>query len=221
MAVETYSYTGDRIATEVENKFGDSGNVQITRAMILVWINNGIRAIASENPFLQGVATANLIQGVSAYELTGQRVANFHTFMVGGKPITLIPFSEFQALIAKADLSESTGTPTTGTIWGGTLTLWPVPDTTTAAGLVCYFYENPADLATITDPLTLPDRFYNALNDYVLAQALELDENFDAAQVKLKHSKEASQRQFEREHGSPSDFYPAMVMDPYDDDLVY
>ena len=43
--IEQYTYSGERVAQEVLDKAGDVGNAQITRAMLLVWINNGIRSI--------------------------------------------------------------------------------------------------------------------------------------------------------------------------------
>jgi len=39
MAVELYTYTGQRVADEVTQKFGDIGMVQISTAMLLTWNN--------------------------------------------------------------------------------------------------------------------------------------------------------------------------------------
>ena len=219
--IETYSYTGDRLAREVEDKFGDTGNAQITRTMILSWINNGIRQISAQHDVLEGFASTNLLAGVAVYDLAAlfaaQRIKSFESIVVAGRPVKMVPFSEYMGLITANDLTGATGTPSTGTVRGSALTLWPTPTETVAAGITLYYSAMPVDLAAITDAITLPDRFYNALTDYVVAQALELDENFEAAQIKMGQHDQALQREFTRNQ-SPTDFYTTITMDPYDDE---
>lgn len=229
---ETFSYTGDQLAAQVEQKFGDSGNVQITRAMQLGWINNGIRAITQQNPFIEGIAQTSLLSGISAYDLkalfTTQKMSSIVQVVVNGKSIDLLSFAEYQAVIVNQETftngiatSVPTGRPVVGAIFADQLNIWPTPNITLANGVQVFYRAYPADLVAITDKITVPDRFYNALFDYVMAQALELDENFQASQIKLAHFQSGVQREYEREHSSPTDFYSGMVMDPYDDDLPY
>lgn len=226
--MDTFSYTGSQLATQVEEKFGDSGNVQITRTMQLGWINNGIRAIVAQNPFLEKVATTNLLAGQTTYDLAtlfaAARIRTITLITVRGQALATVPFPEFQGLISdnqSIGAIPPIGTPTVGTIFGNTLTIWPVPDTTVSNGITLYFKANPADLTAITDPLTIPDRLYNVLFDYVMAQALELDENFTDSQIKLNHYQDGMRREYEKEHQSPDAFYSGITADPYDDDAVY
>jgi len=215
----------------VEQKFGDSGNVQITRAMQLGWINNGIRAIAQQSPFLEGIASQSLLSGINTYDLTlitGKKMASIIQIVVNGKAVDLISFPQYQAEILNSqDYSNgvaqgvATGRPVIGTIFADQLMIWPTPQLTIASGLQVFYNAYPADLVAITDKITVPDRYYNALFDYVMAQALELDENFQASQIKMAHFQGGVQREYNREHSTPSDFYSGMVMDPYDDDLPY
>ena len=229
---ETFSYTGDQLATQVEQKFGDSGSVQITRAMELGWINNGIRAITQQNPFIEGIAQTNLLMGQNIYDLkalfTTQKMASIVQVVVDSKSIDMIPFPEYQGIIVNddsyldgTDLNMKTARPRIGAIFADQLNLWPTPNATISNGNSIYYRAYPADLVAITDKLTVPDRFYNALFDYVMAQALELDENFQASQIKLAHFQSGLQREYERENLGPSDFYSGMIMDPYDDDVPY
>jgi MoxR-like ATPase len=60
-----------------------------------------------------------------------------------------------------------------------------------------------------------------ALLDYVHAQALELNENFEGAQMKLGQHEVHLQRQFEMENRSPRNFYPSITYDPDDPDRPY
>ena len=220
---EIYSLTGTRLSTDVKDKFGDTGNVQITDAMILRWINNGVRSIVAQNPFLKMTAQTNLIAGQNVYSLgesfTTARVMQWDSITVQGRPLQFLPWAEFQKIIAGTPAAEAEGRPTIASDFGGTLTLWPVPNETIANGLVLYFSAYPAEMADIAATLPLPDRFYNALLDYVHAQALELDDNFEAAQAKYAQHEVHVQRQFNREDRIATAFYPTMVMDP-DDEFV-
>lgn len=222
---ELSSYTGTRVAEEVENKFGDAGNVQITKPMILTWINNGIRSIAADHTLVEGSASANLLAGQNVYDLgvlfASARMKSYEVVTISGRPLKLVTFGEYQGIIASNDLTAHTGTPTVGNVRGSTLTLWPVPAETVTNGITIYYSAYPPDLEALEGKLPLPDRLYNALVDYVYAQALELDENFEGAQIKLAHHEAGVRREFERDRISPTDFYPTITPDPYDEDAGY
>lgn len=222
MAVETFSYNGTRVANEVKAKFGDIDAVQITDDLILVWINNGIRTIASENRFIEKVSTTNLIAGQSSYDiaalLTGQKMQSLVQLVANGQLVEVVQWPAFtDSFLSRAESAEY---PTVGAIFGSTLTLWPSPSKTVANGITFYYTAFPADLTSLSTALTIPDRFYNALVDYVHAQALELDDNFEAAGVKMQQHQQSVRREFEKEHQSPSDYYPSISPDP-DDDVIF
>ena len=224
MVNEITTKLGTDLATEVEAKFGDAGNSQITRVMILAWINNGVREIVAKNNFLKGSAQANIVVGQNVLQFgtafPAARIIAFHSMTLSGKPLKIVPFAEWETLVGlDVAANQASGTPRFATEFGGALTLWPVPDTNIVNGLTIYFSAFPAPMLLLTELMPVPDRFYNALNDYVLAQALELDENFEAAGVKMQQHTQGVQQQFEKDHASPTAFYPTMVADP-DDRLV-
>ena len=225
MVAEIFTYAGTRIATDVEDKFGDAGNVQITREMILRWINDGIRHIVQSNPFLKLTAQTNLVAGQNVYTLSSafpsSRIESIHSITIEGRPLEIIPFAEYQGHVGAASAEETEGTTKWATIYGDTVTVWPVPTTSVINGVNIYFSAYPAEVTDITATLPIPDRLFNALNDWVFAQALELDKNFDAAAAKRAHAEDAIRRQGEQEHKSPTDFYPAMIIDPDDNDNRY
>lgn len=214
---EIYTYTGSRLASDVKDKFGDTGAVQITDTMILRWINNGVQAIVAQTPFLKGTAQTNVVAGQSVYVLgsIATRVQQFDAIAYNGKPLKFVPWSEFLGYVngASADVE---GTPEFASEYGGSITIWPKPAEDLANGLTVYFVQYPEQMTDITDTLPVPDRYYNALLDWVHAQALELEDNFQGAQAKLSQHEVHMQRQFERENRSPTDFYPTITGDPDD-----
>lgn len=215
---EVTTLTGLRLATEVKNKFGDTGAVQITNDMILSWINNGVRAIVAQAPYLRSTAVSSLIAGQSVYALgtafPAARIMQYDAVVANGRKLKFMPFAEYQTLMDER--LDTPGQPTIATEYGGTLTLWPTPEATVSGGLVLYFSAYPEEMTELEALLPVPDRFYNALLDFVHAQALELDDEFEAAQSKLSQHEVHLQRQFERENRSPTDWYPAISMDPDD-----
>lgn len=222
MPVELYSYTAQQVATEVQGKFGDIGAVQFNNAALLTWINNGQRKIADAAPFLEDSASAGTIAGQSLYDLSvlfsTARLQSINSITVNGFTVDIVPFSRFQALLPNI---TATGTAAIGTMWGNVLTLYPIPNKTVANSIVVYFNRYPADCATITAPLTVPDRLYNALVEYVYAQALLLDENFAAAEQLLTHHETELRTQMLHGKSSPTEFYTGVTLDPYDDDAIY
>ncbi len=217
---EVYTYTGTRLAADVKDKFGDTGAVQITDSMILRWINNGIQAIVAQTPFLKASAQTNVVAGTSTYSLgsIAQRVQQFDTVSFDGNPLKFVPWSEFQTHV-HGGTALVEGIPEFASEYGGTITIWPKPAESITNGLTVYFVQYPEQMTDLTDTLPVPDRFYNALLDWVHAQALELEDNFQGAQVKLSQHEVHMQRQFERENRSPTEFYPTITADP-DDQIV-
>lgn len=213
MVAETFTYDGNRLAQEVYDRFGDVGAVQINSTMILRWINDGVRSIVQQNPFLKRTATTHVVAGQSVYSFEtafpSARIVQFDLVSVKGTPLEFVNFTDFQRrIMAPQDVPTPVGTPTTATSYGGALTLWPTPGETIANGLTIYFAAYPDDMTDLAEKLPVPDRFYNALRDYVFAQALELDDNFEAAAAKMVQHEQGLQREFGREDKSPTDFYP-------------
>lgn len=213
MPVEMFTYTGTQIALEVKRQFGDTGNVQITDDHILQWINNGQRSIAATNPFLEKLFTTNLLAGQATYDLNalmaGERVQSYSSVRAGGRKLKFVPWQKFNELDSDDPITSSDGSEVF-TEYASVLTLSPTPSESVVNGLNVYYLGWPADLVTIGANLTIPDRFYNALMQYVFARALELDENFDAAAQQLAQHTAALAVEAGRDTMNPTDFYPTI-----------
>jgi hypothetical protein len=209
MPAELYTYNGTKLADEVKRQFGDVGTVQITDTHILAWINNGQRSIASTNNFLELAFTTNILAGQGVYDLTaliaGARIKSYSSVTAYGRRLKFVPWSEWITM----DLTSfDDDKPWVYTEYGSIITVAPAPNESVPNALTVYYEGWPADLAAIGDPLTIPDRFYNALVSYVFARALELDENFEAAQQQLEQHAAALSAEAGREASNPTDFYP-------------
>ncbi len=210
MPAELYSYTGSDLALEVKRQFGDTGNVQITDDHILRWINNGQRSIASTSPFLEATFTTNLLAGQAEYNLNAlmaaSRVQSYASVVANGRKLRFVAWQKYLDDDFRDDFDDDD--PWVYTEFAGKITLVPAPQDSVPAGLTIYFMQWPADLEAIADDLTVPDRYYNSLVAYVLARALELDENFDAAANQLQQHASALAVEIGRDQLNPTDAYP-------------
>lgn len=208
---EIYTHTGSEIAADVKDKFGDTGGVQIDDTMVLRWINNGILRIATGSPWLHLTAKTPVLAAQSVYDLgdlfTSSPVARVNSVLVNGTPVRIVSLGIFQQEIQKNGLVTQTATtPSLACLYGDTLTFWPVPDTTTADAITLFYDGIPPKVTSLSAALTIPDRFFTALNDYVLQQALELDERFEEAEVKRQHTETAIRENLGADL-EPNDFY--------------
>lgn len=213
---ETFSYAGTKVAAEVKAQFGDTGGVQITDTHILGWINNGQRQICASNPWNEKVFTTNLLADQAAYDLNAlmlaSRVMSYSSIVIGDQRIDVIPWAEYILKVQGSTVPTGADrTPLIAAEYGGVLNLWPSPADSVVNGITIYYIAWPDDLVAIGDPLTIPDRFYNALSRYVLSQALELDENFEASQIVLQQHQDAVSAELQRDNMNPTDFYPAIT----------
>jgi hypothetical protein len=209
------------IASDVRAKFGDSGDVQINDTLILSWINNGARRISAVAPFTRRVGKTNILASVASYDMKklfpDAAPVTYETILANGDPVKILPWPEFLQIINGGDYQDTVGDGVrVAAEYGGDLVLWPTPVSTVADGLVVYYTSLPDRVTSMSDPVPVPDRLYNALNDYVFQQTLELDENFQDAEIKRQHAEAQIREQMEQQSSSPTDYYPQMTEDPAD-----
>jgi hypothetical protein len=100
----------------------------------------------------------------------------------------------------------------------GVLTFYPSPDKNFTDGLKLEYVKMPDKVTFISTSqiLSIPDRYLNELVNYVMTQALELDENFSAADYKRNQFREGLDRQSQRENVTQIASYPQIMADPDD-----
>jgi hypothetical protein len=169
------------VAVVVKRTFGDESGVQLVDSDILRWVNEAQTEINSKNKVLKKRASLPAVPGQSAYILPSTyRIRQIEGVHFDGSPIKPFTFSQAeQEILAFDPKLEQEGIPDSWYEWAGEITLWPKPNANKL--ITVYFTEEPEQLTDITDTLSLPDKYFIAIRDYVLAQAYEMDESMDVA----------------------------------------
>lgn len=218
MAAEEFTHTGNDVSLRVRSQFGDTSGAQLGDPALLSWINDGQREIVNSNPILRDVKYTNLTAGQSDYSFPGDKVLLIEAIYVNGYPLKNVTPQEARDYIQSAD-PEKTLKADRPEIWyerAGVISLYPVPNKTFTNGLKLEFIKNPTSLVTLSDSLTIPDRYFNELVNYVISQALEMDENYDAANYKFRQFRDGLDRLFTKDAQSQDSLYGGVLADPND-----
>lgn len=223
--IELYSLTGTKLSADIKDRIGDTGAVQITDTMITRWANAAVRSITSRDAYLEKTVTGNAMAGVATYDIAttfaSPRVKSIEQVAFKGTPLQIVPAPEWRTLIDGRDLEADAGDPEYAMFFGEALTLWPVPSSSEVSALTLYYLAYPDEITDLTEVLPLPDRYYNAIADYVFAQALQQLEKFEESKLVLANHETHLQHQFEGGRESPTDYYPTISYDPDSHDRPY
>jgi hypothetical protein len=186
MPAEIFTRTGTEVANSVKRQFGDPDGRQITNDDILNWINSAQQDIISQNPILKDSAQTNVVSGQDIYTYPSESIQYIEALHYDGVPLEHYTFQEAQTYILSnpdADIVQDVKP----SIWyerAGNIYLFPKPLENVTNGLRLFFVRQPANLASLGDTLSVPDKYFQRVIDLVLARAYQLDENWEAAQYK-------------------------------------
>lgn len=211
----TATHTAQEIADYVKRQFGDESGVQVTDADIIRWINTAARDIFKQKEPLKTIGTAALVAGQSQYTWPSN-ILQVQSLRVNNRPLKMMSFQDAENFIFDQDPDGiASGQPTIWYEYGGQFFLYPKPDRAAASGIQIYYIPAPTMIDALSDVLTVPDQYFNAVQHHVLSQAYELDENFEAAQMKAVSF--ANEMGEENSDGSVEpDTYPTITILPED-----
>jgi hypothetical protein len=170
------------LTTHVKRQFGDESGVQITDADIIRWINGAQIEIVAKNNVIEGRITADAVAGTSVYNLPTVPILNIVSVHYKGLRIENTPFSSAERTIFASDPNRTQqGDPTLWYEWAGVINFWPVPDVSLVGGIVIYAIMAPANVSALSDPLSLPDKYFETIAAWCMVKAYELDEEFTEA----------------------------------------
>jgi hypothetical protein len=218
MPAEVFSYTGNDVSFRVRSQFGDQSGAQLGDPAILSWINDGQREIVNSNPILRATKITNLVAGQQDYSFPEDKVLAIEAVYVSGYPILNISPQAAREYIIALDPANQLNAERPE-VWyerAGVITFYPVPSTSIANAIKLEYVKTPTPLVNLTETLGIPDRYFNELTNYVISQALEMDENYSAAAYKLGQFREGLDRLNLKDTLSQTDLYTQLLPDPDD-----
>jgi hypothetical protein len=218
MPAEEFSYVGNDVALRVRSQFGDTSGAQLSDVSLLSWINDGQREIVNSNPILRSSKIANVVKDQADYSFPADKVQVIEAIYIDGFPIDNVTPQEAREFIQKADpaAESSAERPQIYYERAGVITFYPKPSKSITNGLKLEYIKSPVMLASLASPIGIPDRYFNELVNYVNAQALEMDENYDAANYKHRQFRDGLDRLFTKDTVSQDALYGGVLADPLD-----
>lgn len=218
MPAEEFSYTGNDVAFRVRSSFGDFSGAQLSDAAILSWINDAQREIVNSNTLLRATKVTNVVAGQQDYSFPEDKVLAIEAVYIEGYPIENVSPQAAREYILKLDptLMLDSDRPEVWYERAGVITFYPVPNKSITNGLKLEYVKVPTNLSTLSSTLSIPDRYFNELVTYVIANALEADENYDAASYKLRQFRDGLDRLNLKDNLSQLDLYQSILPDPDD-----
>jgi hypothetical protein len=218
MPAEEFSYTGDDVAFRVRSSFGDFSGAQLNDAAILSWINDGQREIVNSNTLLRAVKYTSVVAGQQDYSFPNDKVLFIEAVYISGYPVDNVSPQAAREYIKKLDpeMKQNSDRPE---IWyerAGIISFYPVPNENITDGIKLEYVKSPTPLSALSSPLGIPDRYFNEMVQYVIANALESDENYDAASYKLRQFRDGLDRLSYKDNVSQIDLYQQLLPDPDD-----
>lgn len=199
-----------QIISRVERALGDESNIQITEADVIRWINDAQRELALHSNLLQAKAMATAQAGVAEFALPAD-VLTLRSIRFNGQKLKGISAQEAEEHIEDESFS---GTPDRFWVWAQRVTLYPVPES--GGELTIFYTRQPVNVVNTFDFPELPVQYHNRIVEYALKQAYELDENWQAAQIKGAEWTEGVNELRSNTDWVERDFYPSITSLPGD-----
>lgn len=181
------TFTGQTVADAVLHVFGDQAQVQLDNAKIITFINMGQREIIINNPVNKKTGSADTVGGQSSYDISTLKALDITSVRFKGRPLQFKTFQEAEEYIVSQDPEFNTqGDPILWYTWENKLNLYPVPQGTDSGALTIFYTQDFTQITNLSDMLAVPDRYFNALVQYVLSQAYEMDEDVQNSAFKMQ-----------------------------------
>jgi hypothetical protein len=165
-------------------------------------------------------SVANLVANQAIYSVP----ADFNilrSLSYKGTRLKSFTFNEFNEYIdgfnATSDVVQfGPGTPVCYMVWNNEITLFPTPAEAATGGLFIYYLRHPTSVASTADNLSLPLQYHNAIVQYCLQQAYELDEDSAKSANKEAQFNRQLQQLNDRNKWTAQEYYPGVTVLPED-----
>ena len=185
MSVLQATRTVSEVMTAVKRQFGDESGVQVEDADLIRWINDAQDVIVAKTKVLKAKSTSVAVPGQASYTFPSENIHQVESIHYDGYRIPNMTFAEAEEYIFSTDPNQvALGQPALWYTWAGTFTFWPSPGY--AKNIDLFYTKRPTRVTSSSDTLSVPDKYYQDVIRYVLAQAYEMDEDMGSAQAKGK-----------------------------------
>ncbi len=169
------------ITTRVRNIAGDINVLQFTDAMVIDWINDGVRECALQNLLLQKSASTNSAVGVGTVALPTD-IMKMHSVSYDGAQLKGLTLQEFEGQFSDGAVDQ--GYPALYYVWASVLNLYPIPNAVKSVRI--NYIRQPTAVTVAGDTPDLPLGYHARLVDYCLAQVAQQDGDANLYQVKMQ-----------------------------------
>lgn len=200
----------------VRRQFGDEASVQITDDDLTRWANDAQRDVVMKNEtVLQVVGLTNSVAGQQEYSFPQDLLVlrSIAYKMSASDPsyhrLRGMSYAEFDEFIDGWDgKAYGDSFPVVYTTYANKFILFPAPVSSETDNIKIIYSRMPQDLSDDGDEIDLPTPYHNAVVDYCLSKAYELDEDWNAATMKTTQFEASIRANRERESWGNHEFYP-------------
>lgn len=208
------------IKTRVKRQFGDESGVQVTDADIVRWVNDAQRDIVMQNEeLLEKTATIDSVATQQSYDFPSDlfilRSIRYKGSLDDGyRHLKYLNLQQFDELLDGWDSNSLLSADSIAVGWytsyESKIYLYPTPNESIVGAIKILYSRLPVDVANDVDNLDLPIYYHNAVSNYCLQKAYELDEDFDAANFAAQQVQADVKLNKEKEKIDNAEFYPVI-----------
>lgn len=182
--------TANDVAVSIKGQMGDEAQVVITDADITRWIDDGQNEIVTNNQSLNlAKAVTSITAGKSEYPLMEDTAFSgillVNSIHYNNRRLKSVSFQEAEEYML-TDTENAGGVPSLWYSVAGVIHLYPIPEEDVPGGLSIFFTKAPQKITSLSQKLSVPDSYFNALVEYVMSKAYEMEENTQMSQMKTQ-----------------------------------
>ena len=178
------------IFVRVKRKFGDEASVQVTEADIYRWINDAQREMVQQmSDLIPAIHRWDAVDGEIAYFLQPEYAAVKNLYFRKSENdqyflIKYLSMWEFNQYIDGWDGSIGSGdTPLVWTTEADLIRVFPTVTGNIFNAFKLEYSKYATLIENVNDPIEVPEYMHNAIVEYCMAQAYEMDEDWEGAQI--------------------------------------
>lgn len=195
-----------------ERVFGDESGSQLEPADLIMFINNAIDEINSQNRVLKESVTFPAVSGTSVYTFPERNILQVEAILFNGRLVRNVSYAhalENFIGIAPTDGYSETTAPLYWWEWAGKFTFWPVPG---EGDIQLDYTVRHVPVTVGTDLLPLPDKYYTDILAGVLRQAYDLDEQPELAGVQNDRMLASLSKKADEERSAQKMYYEVITL---------